>query len=156
MATDPATTPITYTGQVIFGVGVAVITVLFQTYTQFFGASFVALIIMNLTSPSLDKIGLTKATTESKEPKLPKAQAFAPEKVKPYECIRCGVCMRVCCHKLSPILIKQAFDKQDFDTLVKLHADYCTGCGHCTFVCPARIDLRKSVLMAKGALRGQQ
>ena len=31
MATDPATTPLTYTGQIIFGVGVAVITVLLQT-----------------------------------------------------------------------------------------------------------------------------
>jgi Na+-translocating ferredoxin:NAD+ oxidoreductase RnfC subunit len=37
----------------------------------------------------------------------------------------------------------------------KLKADYCTGCGHCTFVCPARIDLRKSILQAKGMLRNQ-
>jgi len=156
MATDPATTPLTYTGQIIFGVGVAVLTVLMQTYMQFFGASFVALVIMNLTAPTLDKIGKLKATTESKEPKLPKAKSFPVEKVKLYDCIRCGACMRVCCHKLSPILIKQAFDKQDFDKLIKLNPDYCTGCGHCTFVCPARIDLRKSVLMAKSALRGQQ
>ena len=144
MATDPATTPLTYTGQIIFGVGTAILTVLMITYFQFFGASFVALIIMNLTVPGLDKIGRMKPTTESKEPKLPKAQSFAPEKVKTYQCMRCGACMRVCCHGLSPILIKQAFDKMDFDTMSKLHADYCTGCGHCTFVCPARIDLRNS------------
>jgi electron transport complex protein RnfD len=60
MVTDPATTPLTYTGQIIFGVGVAIITVLLQTFTQFFGASFVALVIMNLTVPALDKIGLPK------------------------------------------------------------------------------------------------
>ena len=156
MATDPATTPLTYTGQAIFGVGVAIITVLFQTYTQFFGASFVALVIMNLTTPALDKIGKLKPTTETKEPTLPRAKAFTPEKVKEYQCIRCGVCMRVCCHKLSPILIKQAFDKQDFDTLAKINADYCTACGHCTYVCPARIDLRKSILMAKAALHAQK
>jgi Pyruvate/2-oxoacid:ferredoxin oxidoreductase delta subunit len=155
MATDPASTPMTYTGQVIFGVGLAVLTVLIQTYMNFFGGSILALIIMNLFAGKLDKIGRLKPTTESKEPKLPKAKAFAPEKVKEYQCIRCGACMRVCCHKLSPIIIKTAYDKMNFDALAKLNADYCTGCGHCTFVCPARIDLRKSVLMAKGALRGQ-
>ncbi|MGA3289021.1 MAG: RnfABCDGE type electron transport complex subunit D [Candidatus Bathyarchaeia archaeon] len=155
MATDPATTPITYTGQVIFGVGVAALTVLMITFLQFFGASFVALIIMNLTVPALDKIGMLKPTTESKEPKLPKAQAFAPEKVKEYQCMRCGACMRVCCHNLSPILIKQAFDKMNVDAMSKLKADYCTGCGHCTFVCPARIDLRNSILRSKAMLRQQ-
>ena len=155
MATDPATTPLTYTGQIIFGVVLAILTVLMETYMQFFGASFVALIIMNLASPTLDKIGKLKPFTETKEPTLPRAKAFAPEKVKEVQCIRCGACMRMCCHRLSPILIKQAFDKVDVETLQKLHADYCTGCGHCTFVCPARIDLRKSVLQAKGMLRQQ-
>jgi Na+-translocating ferredoxin:NAD+ oxidoreductase RnfD subunit/NAD-dependent dihydropyrimidine dehydrogenase PreA subunit len=155
MATDPASTPLTYMGQAIFGVGLGVLTVLIQTYLNFFGGSILALIIMNLMVGNLDKIGRFKPTTESKEPKLPKAQAFAAEKVKEYQCIRCGACMRVCCHKLSPIVIKTAYDKMNFDALSKLNADYCTGCGHCTFVCPARIDLRKSVLMAKAALRGQ-
>jgi Na+-translocating ferredoxin:NAD+ oxidoreductase RnfD subunit/NAD-dependent dihydropyrimidine dehydrogenase PreA subunit len=155
MATDPASTPITYTGQIIFGVGLAVLTVLIQTYLNFFGGSILALIIMNLATPKIDNIGRLKPTTESKEPKLPKAKAYPAEKVKEYQCIRCGACMRVCCHKLSPIVIKTAYDKMNFDALVKLNADYCTGCGHCTFVCPARIDLRKSVLMAKGALKGQ-
>jgi electron transport complex protein RnfD len=156
MATDPATTPLTYTGQIIFGVGTAVLTVLMITYLQFFGASFVALIVMNLTVPALDKIGRMKPTTESKEPKLPKAQAFAPEKVKEYQCMRCGACMRACCHGLSPIMIKQAFDKMNFDQMSTLHADYCTGCGHCTYVCPSRIDLRKAVLQSKGMLRQQE
>ncbi len=156
MATDPATTPLTYMGQIIFGVGTAVLTVLMITYMQFFGASFVALVIMNLTVPALDKVGRLKPSTETKEPKLPKAKAFAPEKVKEYQCMRCGACMRACCHGLSPILIKQAFDKMNFDQMSKLHADYCTGCGHCTFVCPARIDLRKAVLQSKGMLRQQE
>jgi electron transport complex protein RnfD len=155
MATDPATTPLTYTGQIIFGVGLAIVTVLLQTFTQFFGASFVALIIMNLTVPALDKVGKGKPTTESKEPKLPKAQAFAADKVKVYQCMRCGACMTVCCHKLSPILIKQAFDKMDIDSMIKLNADYCTGCGHCSFVCPARIDLKGAVLRSKAMLRQQ-
>jgi Na+-translocating ferredoxin:NAD+ oxidoreductase RnfD subunit/Pyruvate/2-oxoacid:ferredoxin oxidoreductase delta subunit len=153
MATDPATTPLTYTGQTIFGIGLAIITMLLQTYANFFGGSIVALIIMNLTTPLLDNVGKLKPTTETIEPKLPKAKQFAS--VKTYDCMRCGACMRVCCHKLSPILIKQAFDKHNFNTLSKLHADYCTGCGHCTFVCPARIDLRNTILRAKAALRAQ-
>ena len=155
MATDPASTPLTYLGQIIFGVGLAVLTVLIQTSMNFFGGSLLALIIMNLTSPALDKIGRLKPSTETKEPKLPKAKAYAAEKVKTYECIRCGACMRVCCHKLSPILVKQAFDKQDFDAMSKLNADYCTGCGHCSYVCPSRIDLKGSILRAKAMLRQQ-
>jgi Na+-translocating ferredoxin:NAD+ oxidoreductase RnfD subunit/NAD-dependent dihydropyrimidine dehydrogenase PreA subunit len=155
MATDPATTPITYTGQLIFGSALGVLTVLIQTYMGFFGGSILALLVMNLTSPFLDRVGKLKATTESKEPKLPKAKSYAPEKVKTYDCIRCGACMRVCCHKLSPILIKQAFDKMDVEALSKLNADYCTGCGHCSYVCPSRIDLKGSVLRSKALLRKQ-
>ena len=60
MATDPATTPFTGTGQIIFGVGLAVLTVLIQTYMNFFGGSLLALLIMNLTVPLLDKVGIHK------------------------------------------------------------------------------------------------
>lgn len=151
MATDPATTPITYMGQLIFGVGLGVLTMLIQMYMSFFGGSILALVIMNLTSPLLDKVGKLKPTTEKKEPKLPKAKQFAI--VKTTECIRCGACMRVCCHRLSPILIKEAFDKNDVAKLAKLQADLCDGCGHCSFVCPARIDLKGSILRAKVLLR---
>ena len=153
MATDPATTPLTYVGQIIFGVGLGVLTVLIQTYMNFWGGSILALIIMNVTSPWLDKVGKMKPMTESKEPKLPKA--IQQTAVKTYECIRCGACMRVCCHRLSPILIKTAFDKMNVEQMSKLNADYCTGCGHCTFVCPARIDLKNSILRAKAMLRNQ-
>jgi electron transport complex protein RnfD len=40
MVTDPATTPLTHTGQAIFGVGVGVLTVIIQTYMNFLGAQF--------------------------------------------------------------------------------------------------------------------
>ncbi|MCK5562566.1 RnfABCDGE type electron transport complex subunit D, partial [Candidatus Bathyarchaeota archaeon] len=151
MATDPASTPLTYTGQIIFGAGLGLLTVGMQTYMTFFGGAILALVIMNLTSPLLDRIGKQRPMTETKEPKLPKAKQFAT--VKTYDCIRCGACMRVCCHKLSPILIKEAFDKQDVEKLMKLKADYCTGCGHCSFVCPARLDLKGNTLRAKAMLR---
>ncbi len=151
MATDPATTPLTQSGQLIFGAGLAIITILIQTYTGFLGGSILALIIMNVTSPWLDKVGKMRPIAEKKEPKLPKAKQFAT--VKTTDCIRCGACMRVCCHHLSPILIKQAFDKSNVEQLKKLQVNLCDGCGHCSFVCPARIDLRSSVLRSKALIR---
>jgi Na+-translocating ferredoxin:NAD+ oxidoreductase RnfD subunit len=60
MATDPATTPWTYVGQVVFGVGLGVLTILIQMYMGFLGGSIFALIIMNLTTPLLDRIGNKK------------------------------------------------------------------------------------------------
>ncbi len=60
MATDPATTPFTSSGQVIFGVGLGILTVLIQTYMNFFGGSILALVIMNLTVPLLDRVGVHK------------------------------------------------------------------------------------------------
>src|SRR3990170_6716175 len=108
MATDPATTPLTHLGQGIFGLGLGVLTVIIQTYMNFFGGSILALVIMNLISPLLDRVGILKPTETKREPKLPKAQQF--KTIKTTLCIRCGACMISCCKKLSPILIKEAFD----------------------------------------------
>ena len=150
MATDPATTPLTYSGQGIFGAGLGVLTVLIQTYMSFLGGSVLALVIMNLTSPFLDRVGKKKPAETKREPKLPRAKRF--ETVKTVECIRCGACMRVCCHSLSPILIKEAFNKSKLERLRQLKADLCDGCGHCSFVCPSRIDLKAYILRAKTSL----
>jgi electron transport complex protein RnfD len=60
MATDPATTPYSGVGQIIFGVGLAVLTILIQTYMNFFGGSLLALLVMNLTVPLIDKIRINK------------------------------------------------------------------------------------------------
>jgi Pyruvate/2-oxoacid:ferredoxin oxidoreductase delta subunit len=154
MATDPATTPLTYVGQSIFGVGLGILTVLIQTYLNFFGGALLALIIMNLTSSRLDKIGRLKPMEAKREIKLPKGAQFTS--VRTIACMRCGACMRVCCHKLSPIAIKEAFDKQKVEQLINLKADFCDGCGHCSYVCPARIDLKGSVLRSKAMLRNTE
>jgi len=151
MLTDPASTPLTYAGQAIFGVGVGVLTVAIQTYMNFLGGSILALPIMNLTSPLLDNVGLRKPTLEKIEPTLPKPKQFGT--VVTQDCIRCGECMVVCCHNLSPILIKEAFDKNNMKRLKQLEADLCDGCGHCSYVCPARIDLKGSILQAKPLVR---
>jgi Na+-translocating ferredoxin:NAD+ oxidoreductase RnfD subunit len=60
MATDPATTPATYAGQGLFGLGLGILTVLIQMYMGFLGGSILALVIMNLASPFLDRIGTQK------------------------------------------------------------------------------------------------
>ncbi len=144
MATDPATTPITHTGQLIFGIGLGVLTILIQVYTGFLGGSILALVIMNLTSPVLDNVGKLRQQRKKIEAKLPDAKHDAT--FMTYDCMRCGACMNVCVNALSPILIKQAHDKQDANKLMKLNAEYCTGCGNCNFVCPARIDLESYTL----------
>ena len=151
MATDPATSPLTYLGQVIFGGGLGVLTVLIQTYTGFLGGSILALVIMNLTSPLLDRVGRVRPLSKRITPKLPKSKQFANVKVT--ECIRCGACMRACCMHLSPISIKQAFDRSNLKAARKLQANLCEGCGNCNFVCPARIDLKGTILRTKAALR---
>ncbi len=60
MATDPATTPYSGVGQIIFGVGLAVLTIIIQTFMGFFGGSLLALLIMNLAVPFIDKIRINK------------------------------------------------------------------------------------------------
>ncbi len=60
MATDPATTPYSGVGQIIFGVGLAVLTIVIQTFMGFFGGSLLALLIMNLLVPVIDKVRINK------------------------------------------------------------------------------------------------
>jgi Na+-translocating ferredoxin:NAD+ oxidoreductase RnfC subunit len=109
---------------------------------------------MNLTTPTLDRVGRLKPMEGKREVKLPKGAQFTS--VRTIACMRCGACMRVCCHKLSPIAIKEAFDKQKVEQLINLKADFCDGCGHCSYVCPARIDLKGAVLRSKAMLRNPE
>jgi Pyruvate/2-oxoacid:ferredoxin oxidoreductase delta subunit len=140
-------------GTAIFGVGLGILSIVFQVYFNFLGGLIAALVMMNLTSPLLDKVGIPSSRTTKITPKLPKAKQFAT--VKTYECIRCGACMRSCCHHLGPILVKQTFDKGNLEAARKLQANFCEGCGHCSYVCPARIDLKGAVLRSKAMLRQQ-
>jgi electron transport complex protein RnfD len=151
MAIDPTTTPLTYLGQIIFGAALGVVTVAIQVYMGFFGGSILALVALNFTSPLLDSVGKLRPKTEKSKVKLPEAKQFYQVKIT--ECIRCGACMRSCCHQLSPILIKQAYEKGNLKAARKLQPDLCDGCGNCSFVCPARIDLKGAVLKTQAALR---
>ena len=147
MATDPATTPMTRLGQIIFGVGLGVLTVLIQTYTGFLGGSILALVIMNLTCPVLDRIGLPKPSSTRVKVKLPKTKQL--QETMPTDCMRCGKCLTACSMNLAPIVIKEAADKNNWTKVEKLGATYCNACGFCSLVCPARIDLKAAVTAAK-------
>lgn len=147
MATDPATTPLTKLGQIIFGVGLGVLTVIIQTYTNFLGGSILALVIMNLTCPILDNVGVPKPSKTRLKKKLPKLRDLKEE--MPTDCIRCGKCLTICPMNLPPILIKNAADKGKWAKAKKLGAAYCVECGYCTLVCPSRIDLKAAVSAAK-------
>lgn len=147
MATDPATTPITKLGQIIFAVGLGILTLVFQVYFLILGGSLIALVIMNLTTPILDRIGIPKPSEKRITLKLPKAKKF--ETAKLTNCIRCGVCLVSCCMNLSPILIEEAVDKENWVRVKNLKAEYCNACGYCSYVCPARIDLKEIITGAK-------
>ncbi|MCJ7560918.1 RnfABCDGE type electron transport complex subunit D [Candidatus Bathyarchaeota archaeon] len=138
MATDPATTPLTYVGQGIFGVGLGVLTVLIQTYMNFFGGAILALIIMNLTTPILDKIGHPKPSETKITRERPKAKEFETAKVT--NCIRCGICLVSCRKNLAPILIKEAVDKGNWVKVKDLNVEYCIACPPncqlCVDICP--------------------
>ncbi|MDG6223381.1 MAG: RnfABCDGE type electron transport complex subunit D [Candidatus Bathyarchaeota archaeon] len=148
MATDPATTPMTHTGQLIFGVGLAVLTIVIQTYTGFLGGSILALVIMNLTCPVLDHIGAPKGTNERRTVKLPKVKKVGSPVTT--ACIRCGQCLTACPMNIPSIFVKNAADKGDWAKAKELGAGYCIECGQCSLVCPARIDLKGAVVSAKG------
>jgi len=45
------------------------------------------------------------------------------QNAKTVACIRCGVCLRVCSHNLSPVLIKEAFEKGKKEKLRELKAN---------------------------------
>jgi electron transport complex protein RnfC len=105
---------------------------------------------MNLATPLLDKVGLPTPVEKRVLLKLPKAKKF--ENPVTTLCIRCGKCIQGCCMRLSPILIKEANDKGNLERIKALHAEYCEACGHCSYVCPSRIDLKGAVVSAKSKI----
>lgn len=55
MATDYVTSPITHKGHIIFGFGCALFTFLFRNYGSLPEATSVAILIMNMVTPTIDK-----------------------------------------------------------------------------------------------------
>ena len=71
-------------------------------------------------------------------------------------CIRCGKCLEVCPMFLSPVMITDATEADDFDTAAQYHAMDCMSCGSCSYICPANRPLAQSIAFAKGKLTARR
>ncbi len=67
------------------------------------------------------------------------------EKRPAVACIRCSECVNVCPVSLQPILIHNAFERENFDKAEKLGALDCIQCGNCSYICPSDIHLLESI-----------
>ena len=67
-------------------------------------------------------------------------------------CIGCGKCADICPVKLTPTLIKKAYEKNKLATLEALNTSKCVRCGLCSYICPSRVDVSESVGLAKNLL----
>lgn len=69
-------------------------------------------------------------------------------------CLRCGLCMKYCPAKLTPVLIKDNLNNSD--KLKSYQVNRCIECGLCSFVCPSKINVRDYVRRAKEIIRKEQ
>lgn len=67
------------------------------------------------------------------------------------ECLRCGLCVKYCPAKLSPVLIKNDCHNKEKSKFYE--ANRCIECGLCSYVCPSKINVREFVRTAKETLR---
>lgn len=74
------------------------------------------------------------------------------ETVITLNCIGCGKCADICPVKLTPTLIKKAYDKNRLSTLEALNTMKCVRCGLCSYICPSRVDVSETVGLAKDLL----
>jgi electron transport complex protein RnfC len=68
-------------------------------------------------------------------------------------CIRCGRCIRNCPCLLSPVIMNNSLEAEDYDYAVRAGLPDCIECGSCTYVCPARIKLVQRFRVGKQRLR---
>ncbi|MBR2916280.1 MAG: electron transport complex subunit RsxC [Clostridia bacterium] len=68
-------------------------------------------------------------------------------------CVRCGKCVAACPMGLSPLFLKEAIVKGDFDKMKELDITSCIECGSCSFVCPGANNPSQSIKAARLRLR---
>ena len=67
-------------------------------------------------------------------------------------CIRCGACMKACPMNLMPMMLEDAYIRQDLEALRKYRVSLCINCGSCSYVCPAHRPLAASNQLSKAML----
>ena len=66
-------------------------------------------------------------------------------------CVGCGRCVRACHADLLPFEIMRRMDNMQYERLSSLLPEECDGCGACSYVCPAGLDVTAKVLEARDA-----
>ncbi len=74
------------------------------------------------------------------------------ETVITLKCIGCGKCADICPVKLTPTLIKKAYEENKIQKLESLNTMKCVRCGLCSYICPSRVDVSETVGLAKDLL----
>ena len=99
---------------------------------------------------TLDASGLpvTKATNCIYVP----AASELAARHEPIACIRCGDCATVCPASLTPQIILQTLQANDYDNLQRLGLPDCIECGCCDYVCPSHIPLTREFVQGKQQL----
>ena len=70
-------------------------------------------------------------------------------------CIRCGCCIDACPMGLEPVVVAEAFNNKDFDTLKARCVDLCVACGSCSYACPAKRPVSQTMTLAKAWYMGE-
>lgn len=106
------------------------------------GGPMMGKLIYSLDEPVTKTTSLILAL-HPKESKIEKAS----------NCIRCTSCINVCPINLQPLLIHNAYQKSDIETLKSLGVENCIDCGACTYICPSKINLVQDIRAAKVLVR---
>ena len=77
---------------------------------------------------------------------MSKEDAYVPEEDA---CIRCSSCADNCPMGLMPMLLAQASEKGDIESLKKHSIMSCIECGSCTFICPAHRNILQRIRLGK-------
>ncbi len=145
MATEPQTTPVTIKGQYSFGLVLALLTMVLKLW-GLFGASFVALAILNPFVPYFDRVGIKKPFGEKLREYSPfHGTSATPDISSPVltynssRCIACSQCIKAC----SEIQGKGVLDYGSRGRSIIVTAGLgergfseCDGCGECVQICP--------------------
>lgn len=67
------------------------------------------------------------------------------ERMKPTQCINCGMCVNICPGRVIPARLADYAEHGDEAKFVKNNGMECCECGCCSYVCPAKRQLTQSI-----------